>query len=264
MHFFAGIDVGASATKAVLIDQDSNILGSGIVRSGFDFKEASSSALSLVISHSGKNFENIDRIVSTGYGRRNVPLSHATRTEIACHGKAAHHYFPGKKLTVVDIGGQDNKVIHINPDGTRGEFRMNRKCAAGTGAFIEEIAARILIPVSELEGLARQSTEEVSIGSFCTVFSGTEILALVRQGVATPDIVKGVFRSVLKRILEMDPLDGTVVLTGGVAGNNPIVVEMLSEMLDREVHVPPEPQLAGAIGAALFAGEDYFNNEAGG
>ena len=141
---------------------------------------------------------------------------------------------------------------------------MNRKCAAGTGAFVEEIAARILIPVSELDALARKSTEEVSIGSFCTVFSGTEILALVRQGVETPDIVKGVFRSVLKRILEMDPLDGTVILTGGVAGNNPIVAQMLSEMLGKEVKQPPDPQLAGALGAALFAREDYHKSESNG
>jgi len=250
---FAGIDVGASATKAVIIDDQARIAGSSVVRSGFDFEEAANRVLGEALSAAGLEPMSLDRLFSTGYGRANVPSAHGTRTEIACHGRAVHHFFPGREITIVDIGGQDNKVIHIGPDGRRSAFKMNRKCAAGTGAFVEEIAARIQLPIADLDRLARQSTNEVAIGSFCTVFSGSEILALVRKGVKTPDIVKGVFRSVLKRIIEMDPLEGEVVLTGGVAAHNPIVVEMLSEMLGRAVKVPPGPQLAGALGAALLA-----------
>ncbi len=252
-NYFSGIDVGASATKAVVIDKSGKVLGSAVVKSGFDFAAAADRALDESLNKAGLGRDALTRLFATGYGRDNVAGSHGKRTEIACHGRAAHHLFPGRPLTVVDIGGQDNKVIHLGPDGRRDRFKMNRKCAAGTGAFIEEIAARIEVPISDLDRLARQSTAEVSIGSFCTVFSATEILGLVRRGVKTPDIVKGVFRSVLKRIVEMDPLEGEVVLTGGVAGHNPIVIEMLSGMLGREVRVAPEPQLAGALGAALFA-----------
>jgi predicted CoA-substrate-specific enzyme activase len=133
---------------------------------------------------------------------------------------------------------------------------MNRKCAAGTGAFLEEIASRLNLPVSDLDGLARQSTGEVTLGSFCTVFTQTEILAKIRGGAKVQDIVKGAFRSVIKRIVEMDPLEGEVVLTGGVVAHNPVIVDMFSEQLGRAVLVPPEPQLTGALGAALYAGRE--------
>jgi len=133
---------------------------------------------------------------------------------------------------------------------------MNRKCAAGTGAFLDEIARRIGVGLEEMEGLARQSTQRVEIGSFCTVFSATEILALIRRGVLVPDIVKGAFRSVVKRVTEMDPLGGTVVATGGVVAHNPTIVALLSEAIGAEVKTPPHPQLAGAYGAALYARGD--------
>jgi activator of 2-hydroxyglutaryl-CoA dehydratase len=112
------------------------------------------------------------------------------------------------------------------------------------------------VGIEEMEGLARSSTERVEIGSFCTVFSATEVLALARRGTAVPDIAKGAFRSVVKRIAEMDPLDGKVVATGGVVAHNPTVVELLSEAIGRQVHTPPEPQITGALGAALFARDD--------
>jgi predicted CoA-substrate-specific enzyme activase len=252
---FAGIDVGASATKAALLAPDGSVAGKAVVSSGFDFTKASSAALEAAISDAGASSADVACTVSTGYGRKNVAAANSARTEIACHAKGAYHYFP-EAITVVDIGGQDNKTITVSAQGKRLDFKMNRKCAAGTGAFLEEIARRIEVPMSEMETLARQSTKEVEIGSFCTVFSATEILALVRRGTAVPDIVKGAFRSVAKRVSEMHSFTGTTVATGGVVAHNPIVLDILSEIIGAKVLTPPHPQFCGAVGAALYAMED--------
>jgi predicted CoA-substrate-specific enzyme activase len=158
-------------------------------------------------------------------------------------------------MTIIDIGGQDNKIIKLDDQGRRLSFKMNRKCAAGTGAFLEEMSLRLDIPLEAMDGLARQSRDMVELGSYCTVFSGTEVLEKIRQGRQVPDIVKGLFLSVIKRILEMDSLSDRVVMTGGVVAHNPYLVEMVREMTDREVLVPEHPQLTGAVGAALFAME---------
>jgi predicted CoA-substrate-specific enzyme activase len=254
-RFYGGVDVGASTTKAVIIDSSGGVLGRAVERSGMDFTEAAQGCFDRALAEAKLKAQSISRIVSTGYGRQNVPFSSAHKTEIACHARGCHHYFP-RNMTVVDIGGQDNKIIHVAASGARTSFKMNRKCAAGTGAFLEEIASRLNLPVSDLDGLARQSTGEVTLGSFCTVFTQTEILAKIRGGAKVQDIVKGAFRSVIKRIVEMDPLEGEVVLTGGVVAHNPVIVDMFSEQLGRAVLVPPEPQLTGALGAALYAGRE--------
>jgi predicted CoA-substrate-specific enzyme activase len=253
--YYCGVDVGASTAKVVIIDRDGNILGRALAASGMDFEQAAEDCLAGALSEAKLDRKAIAGTVSTGYGRRNVEFSDRHKTEIACHGKGCYFHFP-RAITVVDIGGQDNKIIRINAKGGRVSFKMNRKCAAGTGAFLEEIANRLSLPVAELNGLALESKEEVALGSFCTVFTQTEILAKIRRGAKVPDIVKGAFRSVVKRIIEMDPLDGEVVLTGGVVAHNPIIAEMFTEQLDRQVLVPPEPQLTGALGAALFAREE--------
>jgi predicted CoA-substrate-specific enzyme activase len=249
---YAGIDVGASATKAVIIDGNGAIVGSDVRASGMDFGGASEKAFDAALAAAGATRDDIGRIVSTGYGRRNVALADEAKTEITCHARGAHFCFP-EAITVIDIGGQDNKIIKIVGAGATADFKMNRKCAAGTGAFLEEIARRLDVGIEEMERLAQQSTEHVEIGSFCTVFSATEILALARQGKAIADIAKGAFRSVVKRIVEMDPLAGKVVATGGVVAHNPTIVELLTAAVGSQVHTPPEPQLAGALGAALFA-----------
>jgi activator of 2-hydroxyglutaryl-CoA dehydratase len=132
---------------------------------------------------------------------------------------------------------------------------MNRKCAAGTGAFLEEMSLRLDIPLEKLDGLARQSQSMVELGSFCTVFSATEVLEKIRQGKNVSDIVKGLFHSVIKRVMEMDSLTEQVVMTGGVVAHNDYLVQMTSEMIERPVLVPEYPQLTGALGAALFAME---------
>ena len=138
-------------------------------------------------------------------------------------------------MTVIDVGAQDSKVIHLAQDGRRTNFKMNRKCAAGTGAFLEEIALRLDLPVGELNGLAEQSTKDVSLGSFCTVFAATEILAKIRAGERVEDIVKGAFRSVVKRLLEMDTVQGQLVMTGGVVAHNLYLAKLVEQYFGEPV-----------------------------
>ncbi len=253
---YLGVDVGASATKALIINNHSSIVGRAVVSSGMDFKKAAKQAVEIALSSAGSLFSEIKFIVSTGYGRERVDFAGITRTEISCHGHGAYHFFP-EKITVVDIGGQDNKIIKLKEDGKLLDFKMNRKCAAGTGAFIEEIARRIGLDKDEMEKFARLSRADVKIGSFCTVFSFTEILTMIKKGIKIPDIVKAVFRSVVKRIMEMDSISGKIVATGGVVEHNPIIVELLSEACMTKVFSPPMPQFTGAMGAALFALRKY-------
>lgn len=252
---FGGVDVGASATKVALLDARRELLASDVRKTGVSFETCAQEALDAALASCGKSLSDLARIISTGYGRHNVAFAQATRTEIACHSRAAHHFFP-RQITVVDVGGQDNKVIHVDAEGRRINFKMNRKCAAGTGAFLEEVAQRMDVPLDQIEPLARQAKHIVHMGSFCTVFTKTEILAHLRAGEKVPEIVAGLIESVVKRIIEMDPLAGEIVISGGVVAHNPVLAEMLSQRLGRPVHILPHAQLAGAIGAALLAMDD--------
>ncbi|MDZ7697847.1 MAG: acyl-CoA dehydratase activase [Deltaproteobacteria bacterium] len=255
-RLYAGADVGASRTKVSLLDDQQALRGYGIQKSGVDFAQTADRCLdeALEMAHAVKS--DIVHAVSTGYGRKNVTFSRGTKTEIACHARGCFHYFP-VAMTIIDIGGQDNKIIKVDERGRRTSFKMNRKCAAGTGAFLEEMAMRLDIPIEEMDGLARQSEHMVELGSYCTVFSGTEVLEKIRQGEKVADIVKGLFFSVIKRVLEMDALTDRVAMTGGVVAHNPLLVTMVQEISSKEILVPEHPQLTGAVGAALYAMENH-------
>jgi len=252
---FVGVDVGASMTKVAIIDSKKNLIGYCVKKSGTDFVETSELCLKTSLEMANAKEENIERAVSTGYGRKNVSFAQGMKTEISCHAKGCYHYYP-IEATIIDIGGQDNKIIKINENGKRSSFKMNRKCAAGTGAFLEEMSARLDIPLEKMDGLAKQSNDMVKLGSFCTVFSATEVLENIRQGKKLADIVKGVFFSVINRVLEMDSLTKNVIMTGGVVEHNSILVKMIEETIKRKILVPEHPQLSGAIGAALYALEN--------
>ena len=249
---FGGIDVGTTTTKAVIIDAEKRLLGHAVCRSGADLVLAAMTVFEEAIARAGVAGGAVQRVVATGFGRRNVPFAHDTKTEIGCHARGCHHYYP-EALTVVDIGGQDSKIIKLDAQGRRVSFKMNRKCAAGTGSFLEDIAHKLDLPLSDLNGLARATDHTARIGSYCTVFSATEVLERIRAGERTDDIVRGLFDSVARRILEMDALVGRVVMTGGVVAYNPIVAELLGARAGVEVEVAPHPQQMGAFGAALIA-----------
>jgi predicted CoA-substrate-specific enzyme activase len=248
-----GLDVGASAAKAVLLEGEV-VRGRALRKSGADFAAAAKGCRDKIVAAAGIDTSQITRTVATGYGRRSIDFADEAVTEITCHARGCFESFP-QAITIIDIGGQDNKVISVTDSGERRNFKMNRKCAAGTGAFLEEIAGRLDTPIESLSVLASQATGDVELGSFCTVFAKTELLALIAKGTPLPEIVKAAFRSVIKRIMEMDPLEGVVVMTGGVVAHNPVVAELVSEALGREVLVPDHPQFTGALGAALIARE---------
>jgi predicted CoA-substrate-specific enzyme activase len=252
---YAGVDVGASRTKVAILDADKNLIGHTVKKSGTDFAATANSCLDSALKMADTTKGKIARTISTGYGRKNVTYASDTKTEISCHAKGVYHYFPFS-TTIIDIGGQDNKIIKVDQFGRRISFKMNRKCAAGTGAFLEEMAFRLDVPLEEMNRLASQSENMVKLGSFCTVFSATEVLENIRKGNKLPDIVKGVFFSMVKRVLEMDALTQKVVMTGGVVAHNPFMVKMTEEIIEREILVPDYPQLTGAIGAALYAMEN--------
>jgi predicted CoA-substrate-specific enzyme activase len=249
---YCGVDVGASATKVILLGEDGALRGFNVTRTGAEAASVAAGCRDAILSDLGLKVTDIVRTGSTGYARDDVDFADLTRTEISCHSRGCLNYFPGP-FTIVDIGGQDNKIIRLNEEGKRTGFKLNRKCAAGTGSFLEEIANLLNVPVGDLNGLAEQSEKPVKLGSFCTVFTKTEILTNFRRGDRVPDIVAGAFESVVRRIIEMDPLDGDIVLTGGVVAYNHYIIGVFERTLGRPMKVPPKPQLTGAIGAALFA-----------
>lgn len=249
---YVGVDVGASRTKVAVLDSGKRLVGFAVQKSGTDFTATSRQCLEASLQMAGRAETAVANAFSTGYGRNNVAFARDTRTEIGCHAGGCYLYFP-TAITVIDIGGQDNKVIKLDDSGRRTGFKMNRKCAAGTGAFLEEMSARLDIPLDRMNDLAAHSTNMVKLGSFCTVFSATEVLENIRHGKKIEDIVKGVFFSVIKRVVEMDALTQNVVMTGGVIAHNRYLVNMMEELIGRSVFVPEKPQLTGAIGAALYA-----------
>ena len=254
MEYYCGIDIGASTAKLVVTDAAGRIVGMAIGLSGVDYAKTAEELLTDLCEAESLDRSQIARSLSTGYGRDNVPWADAKMTEIACHGKGAYFHFQ-RRITVIDIGAQDSKIMHLDEAGRRKSFKMNRKCAAGTGAFLEEIAHRLALDISQLNALAESSTEDVSLGSFCTVFAATEVLEKIRAGADVADIVRGAFNSVVKRIVEMDRVDGLLVATGGVVAHNPFLAKLLGQSFDTEAHIAPDAQYTGAFGAALFAAE---------
>ena len=249
---YAGIDSGSWNTKAVIIDGEASVLGRCVVRTGADLGDAAERAYQGALERAASPAHAVSAVWATGFGRQSVAFAHGSRTELDCHGRGAAFYVPGP-LVVVDIGGQDAKVIRLDAAGQRISHRMNRKCAAGTGSFLDEIALRLCVPIEQLDELASRSTEELELSSFCTVFAGTELLTLIRGGNRPADLAMAAYRSLAKRLLAMDVLQGRVVATGGVVAYHPTMVSLLREQLHTDVLVPPHPQEMGAFGAALAA-----------
>lgn len=252
MNYYAGIDSGSWTTKAAVIDGDANVLGTAVTRSGADLAAAAERAYATALANSGITSDNIAAVWSTGFGRNTIPFADGSRTELDCHGRGVAYYVKGP-LVVIDIGGQDAKVIRLDAAGHRLSHRMNRKCAAGTGSFLDEISLRLGIHIGEMDALGRGTTESLELSSFCTVFAGTELLTLIRGGKRPADLAMAAYRSLVKRIVSMDVLEGRVVPTGGVVAYHPIVVELIRNACRGEVVVPPYPQEIGAFGAALAA-----------
>jgi len=253
-RYFAGIDVGTAYVKAVIIDEKDTIIGSVIERTEANLQKSMENAYERVVKAADISSDAISHITGTGFGRKKARFVDSIKTEISAHAKGAYHYFP-EKITVIDIGGQDTKIIKIDSKGKITGFKMNRKCAAGTGTFLEEIAHRLNLPRDDLNELAAKSDNEIALNSFCTVFASTEVLTRIKEGEKIEDMVKSAFESVGRRVIEMGSLEGTVVVTGGVVEYNDYIVKVLSRSVGKDILSPPHPQLTGAFGAALFARE---------
>jgi (R)-2-hydroxyacyl-CoA dehydratese activating ATPase len=249
-----GIDMGSRTIKAAAL-KDGRLYDHQVAESGFDPHRQ---ALEMLKKYSPK------RIVATGYGRHLAQKQFAEDiiTEIKAHALGARYFFPGC-MTVLDVGGQDSKVISLDRSGKVVSFQMNDKCAAGTGRFLEIMAASLGIPLNEFGDEALQGTSDIKVNSMCTVFAESEVISLKNHGVSPRDIARAVHLSVVERLVAMlhrVGYDGTVVFTGGVARNR-AMVQLLREKLKITVLVPPAPDIAGALGAALYALEKVKASE---
>ncbi|WP_455463244.1 acyl-CoA dehydratase activase [Candidatus Hodarchaeum mangrovi] len=253
---YAGIDIGSSFTKTIILNRNKEICGTKVDFSGVNLQLAAEKTLYAALPKNS-NLLDVKKIVTTGFGRNNFLLDHiipSKITEISCSAKAANNIYPDKALTIIDIGGQDTKIIKVR-DGKRTSFKMNRKCAAGTGTFLEELALKLRVSSTDLNGLANNSSNPENISSYCTVFAGTEILTRIREGAKIENMIRGAYHSIVKRVIEIDTIDDDVVLTGGVVAHNPVIIDIFKAELSKIVLVPPSPQFFVALGAALFAVE---------
>jgi len=246
-----GIDIGSMSTKAVIFNGQSYY--KAIAPTGWSPRQAAEQVFNDLLQQAGYSPEQIDFIVATGYGRVSIDFADRVVTEITCHARGAAYLVPGTDL-VIDIGGQDSKVIRINEQGQVLDFAMNDKCAAGTGRFLQVIAAALGVDVSELAALSVGKTP-LTLNSMCTVFAESEVISLISQGKEKGEIIAGLHQSIARRIASMVQRMGSlnrITFTGGVARNEG-VRKSLEQQIGVPVLVPEDCQMAGAIGAALIA-----------
>ncbi len=251
---FAGVDIGSISAEAVVVDESGAIKGQAIGFTGADTIAAAENTLAAALESAGASREDVARIVGTGYGRERVPFADDRITEITCHGRGASYFFPGTR-TVIDIGGQDSKVIKIDETGRVLAFQMNDKCAAGTGRFLEVMARALEVDLADMGRLGLESEEEIFVSSVCTVFAESEVIGLIHKGNDKKDIIQGIHRAVADRtraLVGRVGIEQEVTMTGGVA-KNPGVISALGERMKVELNIPDEPQINGALGAALIA-----------
>jgi predicted CoA-substrate-specific enzyme activase len=250
----AGIDVGSSTAKAVIL-QDNCILGYSILPTGADSAGSAQKALDAALGRATSISRNqIRYIIGTGYGRLIIPFADETVTEISCHARGANWLFPSVR-TVVDMGGQDCKAIRCDVSGKLVNFTMNDKCAGGTGRFLELMARVLNLPLEQLGPLSLQAKSSIRINSTCAVFGRSEVTALLRQGKDRAAVIAGLHTAVATRVhtlLRRVGVQPDFAITGGIA-RNAGVVKRLEEMAGVKALIPEEPQIVGALGAALFA-----------
>ncbi len=259
----AGIDVGSLTAEVVILDQQ-KILHSVILPTGANSKAAAEKAMGKALEAAGLERSDLEFVVATGYGRVSIEFADKRITEITCHGRGALFLEPAVR-TVIDIGGQDSKVILMGDNGRVLDFAMNDKCAAGTGRFLEVMAQALEVELEKLAELSSQAKETVSISSMCTVFAESEVVSLIARGLAREDIARGLHQAVADRtagLVHRVGLVEPVMITGGVAKNG-AVVKALNEKLKINLIVPQEPQIVGALGAALLAQEELVSGEQG-
>ena len=255
---YGGVDVGASATKVVIVDANGIIKGKAISLSRMDFVSASKEAFAAALRNADASEDDVVYTVSSGYGRKNVDFSNQTKTEIACHARGAFFYFK-EAMSIIDIGGQDCKAMKIDDTGKVVKFVTNDKCASGTGRFLEVMASVLGIEIDELGMLSKKAKEPVILASTCTVWAQADVIKYLNSDYAVEDIGAGINTAMANRIAILAntiKAEKDISMTGGVAKNKGVVAT-LSKVIGHKIKIArkADPQLAGAIGAALFAKE---------
>ncbi|ADL07233.1 acyl-CoA dehydratase activase [Thermosediminibacter oceani] len=252
--YFAGIDSGSTSTNAVIIDENKNIISYSIIPTGPRAVESASKAFEIALNNAGLSKKDIASIVATGYGRVSIPFADRIVTEITCHGKGAF-FIDNAIRTVIDIGGQDSKVIRLDDSGNVVDFVMNDKCSAGTGRFLEVMARTLGVPIDEMAKVHKEVKENITITSMCTVFAESEVISLIAQNKDQRDIIYALNKAVASKavsLVERIGRKGKYMMTGGVAKNWG-VVHAIESKLGEKLIIPPEPQIIGALGAALIS-----------
>ena len=264
--FYAGIDAGSRTIKVVVLEaqgQGLRVVGQGLLDQGVHHDARTRQLFQSVLEAHGLRRQDVAHIIATGYTRNGISLADNTITEITCHATGVRHLLPETR-TVVEIGGQDSKLLWLAEDGGVRDFAMNDRCAAGTGRFLEVVAGRLEATLDSLGGLACLSRKPAAISSMCVVFAETEIIGLLASGVPREDIAAGVQSAIASRIAAMagGKVTPPVVFTGGVA----LVPGMdlaLQTALNCPVKLAPDPQMTGALGAAILAARSWPTEEEG-
>ena len=250
---FCGIDIGSRSIEVVLFD-GAQVVEVGTTDTGSKPSENADALLNRVLEGAGVNRNQIEKTVATGYGRNYFPAADRTMSEILCHAAGVAYLFPDAR-TVIDIGGQDSKLITLDQHGKPVDFSVNDRCAAGTGKFIEMTGTSLGVPLDEMFEMVKDHPDSVEISTMCAVFAESEIIGLVQNGTAIPTILRGVFNSVARRTLGLAARGGIehrLVFTGGVAMNR-AVAQAISMEAGIEASVPDDPRMTGALGAAITA-----------
>jgi len=259
MRIAAGVDVGSTQTKAVLLLDDNGaggrkIVARALIDTGANVVKAAQSAFDRCCAEAGVPTADVGFVVGTGYGRYKISFGNTQMTEISCHARGAHFLCPGTR-TVIDMGGQDSKAISVGASGEVLDFVMNDKCAAGTGRFLANAAEVMGIGLDEIGPLSLKAVRPVKIATVCTVFVESDILSYLAQGKRAEDIMGGVHLAIAKRTLSLArrlTIEPQITMTGGVARNIGMV-QALKTVLGQEVQVSPDAHFMGAVGAAIFA-----------
>lgn len=254
MRFAAGVDVGSTQTKAVVIEEEAGIAARALVDTGANVTRAAENAFNLACSQAAIDPHDVGFVVGTGYGRYKISFGNAQMTEISCHARGAHYIFPTTR-TVIDMGGQDSKAISVGAEGEVLDFVMNDKCAAGTGRFLANAADVMGIDLDEIGPLSLKGKQPVKIATVCTVFVESDILSYLSMGKKPEDILRGVHLAIAKRTVSLArrvAIEPEITLTGGVARNLGMI-HALEEVLGAGLRVSPDAHFMGALGAALFA-----------
>jgi len=262
--YFAGVDIGSTMTKVVVTDKAGDLLSVIKGPTGAEYRQLANEVMRQALKQAALRIDDISYIVATGYGRLNVPFADRQITELSCHARGVSSLFPGVK-TAIDIGGQDAKCMKID-NGRLVSFVMNDKCAAGTGRFLEVIAATLGIKLEDMGGISLKAAQKIQISNLCTIFAQQEVVALLSRGEKLENIIAGLHDALASRVAALARrlgIEPDLVLTGGVAKNIGMVKAM-KESLSCEILVPEEPLITGALGAAILANQVYVKAAAAG